>query len=143
MDFTAFNERMICDDDIRPYKVDDIDLGYDFYLRYPTYRGAYVCNIEQLDVTVDGKKIDKKNMRFGVNGKWFLMSQIPDLCYEYWFTGTKAILRVLDENGISDGKHKVDVYLKHKIPYTGYFGNYLIIDSNCTKTLNTSKGDCK
>ena len=43
MDFTAFNERMVCEDKIRRYEADGIPLGYEFKLRYPTYRGAYVC----------------------------------------------------------------------------------------------------
>ena len=30
------------------------------------------------------------DMRFGVNGKWFLMSQIPELSTEYWFTGKQG-----------------------------------------------------
>lgn len=135
MDFTAFNVRLIADRNIKRIDAEGIPLGYEFGLRYPTYRGAYVCNVEELRITVDGREISQKDMRFGVNGKWFLMSQIPDLCYEYWFTGTEATMRILDENGISDGPHDVKVYMKHKIPYTGYFGNYLVIDSDCEKTL--------
>lgn len=136
MDFTAFNERMVCEDSIRRYEAEGIPLGYEFKMRYPTYRGAYVCNVEELNVTVDGRRIEPQNMRLGVNGKWFLMSQIPELNTEYWFTGCKAIMRILDENGISDGKHTVKVEMKHKIPYTGYFGNYLVVDSDCEKTLD-------
>ena len=136
MDFTAFNERMVCEDKIRRYEADGIPLGYEFKLRYPTYRGAYVCNVEEMNVTVDGRRIEPRDMRFGVNGKWFLMSQIPELSTEYWFTGSKATMRILDGNGISDGKHTVKVEMKLKIPYPGYFGNYLVVDSDCEKTLD-------
>lgn len=141
MDFTAFNARMIADENIKRLEVGTIPLGYEFSLRYPTYRGAYVCNLEELNVFVDGREIARDNMRFGINGKWFLMSQISELSTEYWFTGTTAKLRILDECGISDGEHKIKVHMKHKIPYTGYFGNYLKVDSDCERILRAEKGE--
>jgi hypothetical protein len=136
MDFTAFNARMITDDKIKFYGVDKIKLGYEFQLRYPTYRGAYICNIEKLVVEVDGETIDQKDIRFGVNGKWFRMDEIREVYKEYWFTLDKATLRVLKDGGISSGEHTVKVVMDHKIPYTGYFGNYLVVTSDCTKKLS-------
>jgi hypothetical protein len=135
MDFTAFNAYMVCTDDLKRYEAAGIDLGYEFHVKYPTYRGAYLCNIEELKITVDGKEIPKEAIRFGVNGKWFLLSEIPEMHKEYWFTGEKATVRVLDDGALEKGCHEVHMYMKHKIPYTGYFGNYLKIDSNCTQML--------
>ena len=40
MDFTAFNERMVCEDKIKRYEAEGIPLGYEFKMRYPTYRGS-------------------------------------------------------------------------------------------------------
>jgi len=139
MDFTAFNAYMVCDDKIKRYQAGDIQLGYEFKCKYPTYRGAYICNIEELKVWVDGKEIEKDKMRFGCNNKWFLMSEIPEAYKEYWFTGSKATIRILDENGISSGEHTVKMFMKNKIPYTGYFGNYLVVDSECEKTLSVEE----
>ncbi|MCU6763436.1 Uncharacterised protein [uncultured Roseburia sp.] len=137
MDFTAFNEYMVCEDDLKIYEAKGIPLGYDFCVKYPTYRGAYLCNIENLEVMIDGKIIPGDAIRFGVNGKWFFLNEIPECSKEYWFTGTKAVIRVLDENPLNQGEHEVFMKMKHKIPYTGYFGNYLMITSTCTKKLNT------
>ena len=64
---------------------------------------------------------------------------IDDYNKEYWFTGSKAILRVVDENGIAPGSHKVKMLMSHKIPYTGYFGSYLVVDSDCEKTLSVKE----
>jgi hypothetical protein len=136
MDFAAFNERMITNDKIKLYGVEDIILGYEFMLRYPTYRGVWVCNIEKLTVEVDGEPVAQKDMRFSVNGKWFLMNEIKELFREYWFTTAKARIRVMKEGGLSrDGEHTISVHMDHKIPYTGYFGNYLVVHSDSTKTL--------
>ena len=135
MEFAEYARRMICDDGIERYMAGDIPLGYAFKCTYPTYRGCYICNIQQMRFFVDGKEIDQKKVRFGVNGKWFLMSSIPDVFSEYWTTGSKATVRILDEDGIASGQHSVRMTMKHKIPYTGYFGNYLVLDAECTKTL--------
>ena len=135
MDFTAFNAYMVCDDPLRPYCAGDIILGYEFTCKYPTYRGAYLCNIEQLEIFVDGQKVPREAIRFGVNQKFFLLSELHEMYKEYWFTGSKAIIRVLDERGLAPGKHQVKMYMKHKIPYTGYFGHYLEIESTCEKSL--------
>ena len=139
MDFTAFNKYMVCEDDIEVNKADDIVLGYEFKCKYPTYRGAYICNVLTLRVFIDGEEVPQENIRFGVNGKFFLLSEMKDMYKEYWFTGSKAILRVVDENGIVPGEHRVKMLMSHKIPYTGYFGNYLVVDSDCEKTLHVKE----
>ncbi|MCQ2558315.1 MAG: DUF6379 domain-containing protein [Oscillospiraceae bacterium] len=136
MDFAAFNYYMISEEDgIVVNKVDDIVLGYEIKCKYPTYRGAYLCNVLKIQLFVDGKEIPEENLRFDVNGKSFLMEEITDQYKEYWFTGAKAALRVIDENGIAPGEHKVKMLMHHKIPYTGYFGTYLELDGTCEKTL--------
>lgn len=135
MDFTAFNAYMISTNDINRYEAQGIGLGYEFYAKYPTYRGAYLCNILELEFQVDGVVIPNENIRFGVNHKWFLLSEIPEASKEYWFTGSKATIRVLDDGALKPGIHKVFMRMKHKIPYTGYFGNYLEITSTCEQML--------
>lgn len=136
MGFRAFSERMITDDSIKLYGVGKEILGYEFNLRYPTYRGAWLSNIEKLEVEVDGEPVPPSDMRFGVNGKWFLMSELKEMFKEYWFTTAKASIRVLKDGGLSRSrKHQISVQLDHLIPYTGYFGKYLIIHSDCIKKL--------
>ena len=136
MGFRAFSERMITDDSIKLFGAGREVLGYEFNLRYPSYRGAWLSNIEKLEVEVDGESVSPSDMRFGVNGKWFLMSELKEMFKEYWFTTIKASIRVLKDGGLSrTRKHQISVQMDHKIPYTGYFGNYLVIHSDCTKKL--------
>lgn len=139
MGFSELGRYMVCDDEIEVVKAGDIVLGYDFKCIYPSYRGAYLCNILELKAFVDGKEIPQRNLRFGVNDKFFLLSEIEYMFKEYWFTGVKATVRVIDEKGIAPGEHTVRLCMKHKIPYTGYFGNYVVCDDDCEKVLKVKE----
>lgn len=135
MDFQAYNKILICDDDMANVLVDGVKIGYEFKIKYPSYRGVYLSCIEQLAFYVDGSPIDKQNVFILLNGKQFLIDELPELFKEYWFISDKATIRVIDADGIAPGSHDVRVYMKHRVPYTGYFGEYLVLDSDVTKTL--------
>lgn len=135
MDFQSFNEIMICDGQISNVRVDGEILGYEFKIRYPSYRGTFLSCIELLEFEVDDVPVPKEQIVLFLNGKQFLLSELPELFKEYWFILTPATVRVYRENGISEGPHSVDVHMRHRIPYTGYFGQYLVLDSRAAKTL--------
>ena len=99
---------------------------------YPSYRGTFLSCIEKLTVKLDGVEIDQKKMRFTLNGKQFLISELPTLCHEYWFVLDRAVITVLQDGGIPAGAKQIDVEMVHRIPYTGYFGEYLTLTSHGT-----------
>ena len=72
---------------------------------------------------------------FGLNGKEFTLDKIPDLFREYWYVMTPATIRVLLPGGLEKGEHTLRVYMKHRVPYTGYFGQYLTLESDVTETM--------
>ncbi len=72
---------------------------------------------------------------FNVNGKQCLLSQFKDLYLEYWFILDKARYFILKEGGLPQGEHEVTIKMKHRIPYTGYSGSYLVLDGSDTKVL--------
>ena len=41
----------------------------------------------------------------------------------------------MKDGGITPGSHELNVYMKHRVPYTGYFGQYLVLGSDMTDTL--------
>lgn len=139
MDFQAYNKILICDDALVNVDVGGTTVGYEFKIKYPSYRGVFLSCIEKLDFFVDGKPIDKKDIFFYLNGKQFLIDELSELFKEYWFISDKATIRVLDPNGVTAGKHDVRVFMRHRVPYTGYFGEYLVLDSDVTKSLSTSQ----
>ena len=78
--------------------------------------------------------IPAEKVSFKLNGKDFLLSELPECFKEYWFVRTPATIFVRTFGGIAPGEHKIRVYMKHRVPYTGYFGQYLTLVSDVTET---------
>ena len=135
MDFQAYNKILIPDDKISNVEIDGNFIGYEFCIKYPSYRGTFLSCIEELKFEIDGKPVDKNSIYFILNGKQFLIDEIPECYKEYWFVRDRATIRINVFGGISSGEHQVNVFMKHRVPYTGYFGEYLVLDSDVTKTL--------
>lgn len=134
--FQAYNKLLVsAAEGIVNVRSGNMVLGYEFYSQYPSYRGTFLSCIEEMHVTVDGEQVPDDQIYFYINGKQCLLSQFKDLYLEYWFVLDKAKLLVLKEGGLAPGAHEVKVTMRHKIPYTGYFGNYLVLDSADTKTM--------
>lgn len=138
--FQAYNKLIIsAADHITNYKAGDAVLGYEIYCQYPSYRGTFLSCIENFEVYVDGVHVPDSTIYFHINGKQCLLSQLKDLFLEYWFILNKAKLLVLKDGGISSGSHEVTINIRHRIPYTGYFGEYLVLDSSDTKVLTVKE----
>ena len=135
MDFQAYNKIFICKDEIENVEVGDVVIGYEFKIKYPSYRGTFLSCIEELRFSIDGLEIPKENIYFILNNKQFLIDELPECFKEYWFVRDKATVRVLKFGGIESGEHQITAFMKHRIPYTGYFGQYLVLDSEVTDTL--------
>lgn len=133
MDFQAYNKILICKDDIKNVVVEDCVIGYEFKIKYPSYRGAFLSCIEALAFKMDGLEIPKAQISFRLNGKDFLIDELPECFKEYWFVRDAATIRVMQDGGIEKGMHELSVYMKHRVPYTGYFGQYLVLDSDVTE----------
>lgn len=134
LDF-QYDELLIPDREIENKKSEGVCYGYAISIRYPSYRGTFVSCIESVEVAVDGKVIPQNELRLQLNNKEFLVSQLGELFKEHWFVLDTAHLVVLQDNALALGSHHVKVRMVHRIPYTGYFGQYLILDSVCEKTL--------
>jgi len=135
MDFQAYNKIFICNDEIKNVDVEGITIGYEFQIKYPSYRGTFLSCIKDLKFTMDGEEIPNDEIYFFLNNKQFLVDELKECFKEYWFIRDKATIRVMKASGINRGEHKVNAYMKHRIPYTGYFGQYLVLDSDVTETL--------
>lgn len=107
----------------------DVMYGYAFTLRYPSYRGTFLSCIEGLEVTVDGVPVPEEALRFTLRGKEFLVSELAELNHEHWFVLDDALISVMKPGGLKASEHDIAVKLTHRIPYTGYFGEYLTLES--------------
>ncbi len=140
MDFQAYNKILLCQTPLRNVAIEGVNVGYEFQIKYPSYRGAFLSCIEDLQFWVDGEAIPRADVSFTLNGKQFLLDELPECFKEYWFVRTSATIRVQRHGALSAGAHSVRVYMKHRVPYTGYFGEYLVLDSDVTGTLTTEVG---
>jgi hypothetical protein len=136
MPFQAYNHMLIVDQPIQNYKAKDVTVGYEFKLQYPSYRGTFLSCIEDLVIKVDGQELNDQETVFLLNDKQFLLSELKECFKEYWFVLDYATIRVIKPGGLAPGKHTVNVFMKHRIPYTGYFGQYLVMDADETKQLD-------
>ena len=124
MSFKSYKKIIFCDENIRNLVVEGCRIGYEFKIKYPNYRGANLSCIEELNFEVDGKQLPRDSVYFLLNGKQFLLDELPDLFKEYWFILDPATIRVMCPGGIEAGEHTIRVLMRHRIPYTGYFGQY-------------------
>lgn len=138
MAFQAYNEHMICAEDIRPIAAGDRKVGFSFRVRYPSYRGTSLSCIEALSFTLDGEEIPRADIALCLNGRQFLLDELKDLFKEYWFVLDEATIQVRRSGGLPAGPHEIGMFIRHRIPYTGYFGEYLVLEGRATKTLQAA-----
>ncbi len=131
----AYNKLLIADEPISNCDTGEDIIGYEFKLQYPSYRGTFLSCIEDLSIWVDRELIDRDKIYFHLNEKWFLMDELPECFKEYWFALDYATIRVMKPGGLPPGEHEVRVYIKHRIPYTGYFGDYMVMEADESKML--------
>ena len=141
MQFQAYNRILLCKDPLENIFVAGRAYGYQFRIRYPSYRGTFLSCIEQLEFYIDGEKIESSAIRFCINNKEFLLTQLPDQYKEYWFILDKATIIVLRDGGIPQGNHTIRVVMRHRIPYAGYGGSYLSLPSDITEIRSTAGGN--
>lgn len=134
MDFQAYNKILVCKDNIKNVAVGDTVIGYQFKIKYPSYRGAFLSCVEELRFKLDGQNIPASQISFRLNGKDFLLSELKECFKEYWFVRDPATIFVRKTGGVAPGVHSLNVFMKHRVPYTGYFGQYLTLDSDVTET---------
>lgn len=87
---------------------------------------------------MDGEDVSKSDITFMLNGKQFLIDELAECFKEYWFVLDYATIRVLKPGGLSEGEHEVRVRIRHRIPYTGYFGEYLVLNADEAKRLSVA-----
>ena len=135
--FQSYNKLLVSQkEQIVNFKMGDYTYGYVVHSQYPSYRGSYLSCIQEFRVYVDGEEVPQKDIYLHLNGKQFLLEELKDLYKEYWFTLDKAALLIRREGGLPMGSsHTVKMTMKHLIPYTGYDGNYLVLDGHDEKQL--------
>jgi len=81
--------------------------GFSFEVKIQYYRGATLSIIRDIEVEVDGKAYERKDIRFTVNGETFTLDEMRTVISNRWLFGQYATVTVLTEGGLSAGKHHI------------------------------------
>ncbi|HHV12301.1 MAG TPA: hypothetical protein GXX75_18650 [Clostridiales bacterium] len=111
--------------------------GYQFEVRLNYYRGHYLSDIEEFEVTVDGLKVKEQDIKFCINEKEFDVCQLGECYTEFWTVLEPATVRVYKKGGLSAGEHKIDFKVIFRSPYMpiGPDHQYMCYDGSGIKTL--------
>jgi hypothetical protein len=134
-----FLDRLFKQNSLRNFGYNGAICGYEFEVSSNGYRGTYLSCVEDIDFTVDGRPIPRKNIVFIINNKRFLLKHLKELYSEYWFTLDYALIRVYQDGGLPPGHHEVGYHLVTRIPFSGYFGSYHKEDTTVSNTFTLSE----
>jgi hypothetical protein len=127
--------------EIKNIVLNEKNVGYAFEFHLNFYRGIHLSCINHFEVKVDGEKIDK--MFCCLNGKKFTPNQFKDLYMEWWSIKEPMRIEVYNDEGLSEGNHKVEINLYSLCPYMKFApGIYAAFDSSDTETM-TLKGEAE
>jgi len=132
-----YEDHVILDDGFCNYYCNGARAGYMLTIGLNYYRSLPLSCIEEFELTVDGGKVDNKKIQFRLNGKQFMISQLPDLISEYWFVLDKAQLVIDNDGGLSIGEHNIELKMIIRSPYMYFFSPraYMRIDASGAKML--------
>ena len=67
MPFQAYNHMLIADQPIKNLVVENVTIGYEFKVQYPSYRGTFLSCIEALSFRMDYVEIPREKIYFLLN----------------------------------------------------------------------------
>jgi hypothetical protein len=112
-----FDRYMICERTVRNVTQNSRVVGFEFGVRIAYYRGLGLSMVEDLDVTVDGERIPRQQLRFSVAGRSFTLDEMETEYEVRWEFGDIATVTVLKEGGLSAGPHKLEFTEQLRIAY--------------------------
>ena len=112
-----FDRYMIVEDAVRNVRRDGKAVGFEFGARIAYYRGLGLSMVEGLDVTVDGEKVPRENVRFAVGGKTFTLDKMETEYEARWEFGEVATVTVLKDGGLAPGEHRLELVENLRVAY--------------------------
>jgi len=86
-------------------------IGFQILLKTAYYRGSFLDLIGAIEITVDGTKYSRDQLRLTVNGRTFTMDEAGRAEDVHWDFGTAMIVTVLTRGGLKPGSHEVEITL--------------------------------
>ena len=117
---------IIASKDCRNVAEDGRTVGYELDIRIPYYQGVPLSQVKYIRVFMDGAEVPQEDIRvFSTTGEEFKLSEILTVSLFYWEYQTPMRVRVLREDGLGAGKHRVGVEAAIDVIYvpTGFGGS--------------------
>jgi hypothetical protein len=111
------DNKMICTELFENVVENGETVGFAFLGRLPYYRGLGLSMIEDIQVSVDGEKIERENVRFSVRGKTYTLDEMETVYDDRWNFGEKARIIALRSGGLAPGKHKIEFGVRMRVSY--------------------------
>ena len=93
MPFQAYNHMLIADQPIKNLVVENVTIGYEFKVQYPSYRGTFLSCIEALSFRMDDVEIPREKIYFLLNGNsscWMSCLSVSRSTGLYWILQRSA-----------------------------------------------------
>lgn len=84
-------------------------VGFQLQIKTMYYRGTFLDIIGAIDISVDGTKYSREQLRLTVAGRTFTMDEAAKAETVHWDFGTPLIVTVLAAGGLKPGIHQVEV----------------------------------
>ncbi len=79
--------------------------GFQFKVRLPYYRGIFLSQIRPGTLFIDGKRVDKENIKWQINGETFTNEEMSSDFHTHWSVTRPAVLKVDYPGGLEQGYH--------------------------------------
>lgn len=92
--------------------------GYELQTNITYYRGIPMSMIEYIKVAADGEEVPAEDIRISVDREdWFTLKEAETVTSYKWEYGEPLYIRVMKENGLSKGTHKVKLTVATRTAY--------------------------
>lgn len=126
-----FDEMIIREGSVRNVVEDNgSPVGFSFESHLPYYRGLGLSMVEIPEVRVDGVPVADENLRLTYDGVTRTFAELADVSDVRWELRTFATITVVQDGGLSTGKHEIFVNLRLRVSYLPF-----ISENRYTRTV--------
>lgn len=111
------DNKMICTEQFENYVEGGEVKGFAFLGRLPYYRGLGLSMVEDIQVSVDGEKVAREDVRFSVRGKTYTLDEMETVYDDRWNFGEKARIIALKPGGLAPGNHRIEFAVRMRVSY--------------------------
>ena len=106
-----FEKQMILTRGFQNVSKDGQPVGFQFLMKTAYYRGTFLDIIGSIEVSVDGTKYARDQLRITVGGRTFTLAEAGRTEDVHWDFGTPMIVTVLVPGGLKPGLRDLGVTL--------------------------------